>query len=131
MILGYLGWMAFSATELIFKIDSYATRPPRTYYATKAIALAVMTAFYTLFAVQKEPWTYYLYIIFPCYFWSEVLLKVSPTLSSRKRAPRTRKSKFRINPFDSPPIRRFYGTLFLTFLALMGMVVSILSSFSA
>src|ERR1700677_4405304 len=43
-------------------------------------AILVLLAFWTLFAIQRSPWTFYLYIMFPCYFWQQFLLKAARPL---------------------------------------------------
>ncbi|THH07373.1 hypothetical protein EW145_g3421 [Phellinidium pouzarii] len=74
---GYLGWSAFSAMALFFKpaISLQKFHLSWKNVAVNASALTILLAFYTLFAVQREPWTYYLYVAFPCYFWWSVTLR--------------------------------------------------------
>ncbi|KAH8118190.1 PigN-domain-containing protein [Phellopilus nigrolimitatus] len=73
---GYIGWSAFSTTALLLKSSS----PPSGTWRGTAIntsALIILLALYALFAVQREPWTYYLYVTFPCYFWWSIVSRLS------------------------------------------------------
>jgi GPI ethanolamine phosphate transferase 1 len=47
---------------------SFSSAPRIT--ALSALALALSWA---LFAIERAPWTFYLYTVFPCYFWHEAL----------------------------------------------------------
>lgn len=74
---GYLGWSAFSATALFFKASSAS--PHLASGASSVITTffaLILGAFYALFFVQREPFTYYLYVAFPCYFWWTTFLRL-------------------------------------------------------
>jgi phosphatidylinositol glycan class N len=68
----YIGWIAFSAAYILVP-----SRPPlvstlRTtvFFSTATIASCVF------FAIQKLPWTLHIYVLFPFYFWHEVVIRV-------------------------------------------------------
>lgn len=79
--IGYLGWSAFSATALFFKPPSKLASSG-TNKLIIGLASGILISTYALFVVQREPWTYYLYVAFPCYFWSKALQRVAATKSS-------------------------------------------------
>lgn len=43
----------------------------------------VLAAFWGTFALQKSPWTFYLYVSFPVYFWQQFLTRGAPDLLAR------------------------------------------------
>lgn len=43
-------------------------------------AASVLVGFWALFVRQRSPWTFYIYIIFPCYFWNQVLVRATRPL---------------------------------------------------
>ena len=75
VVIAYLGWAAYGATTILF-----SDHPPSFSTAISGIALAALGASWILFAIQKYPLTFYLYIIFPCYFWREALVGSSGPL---------------------------------------------------
>lgn len=75
VVIAYLGWAAYGATTILFP-----DHPPPSSTAISSAALVVLGASWTLFAIQKHPLTFYLYITFPCYFWREALVASSDSL---------------------------------------------------
>ncbi len=76
---GYIGWAAYSATSLFVSSGPGAISVQSSYgdkLVVSGLVGSILVAFWTLFAIQRSPWTFYLYIAFPCYFWHEVLRKV-------------------------------------------------------
>ena len=41
---------------------------------------ATLATFWALFAAQRVPWTFYVYVTFPCYFWQQFALRGVPVL---------------------------------------------------
>ena len=78
----YVGWAAYASLFIFRPLDQ--NRPHRfsswASFLVSAVALTTLMGFWTLFAVQRSPWTFYLYIAFPCYFWHQVLLQGIPAL---------------------------------------------------
>ncbi|KAL5485869.1 MCD4 [Sanghuangporus weigelae] len=90
---GYVGWSAFSATSLLVKtLGGTYFAPPRTAALINITASCILLTFFALFVIQGEPWTYYLYVAFPCYFWRSVALRLSQLFSARK-ASKTQRIK--------------------------------------
>ncbi|GAA5887546.1 hypothetical protein JCM5296_002613 [Sporobolomyces johnsonii] len=81
--LGYLGFMAFTTHFILSHhvFPSSSVRPAKPASLSRLLALAPAAAFLTLvarFAVERAPLTYYLYALFPAYFWTHVLRDLSP-----------------------------------------------------
>ncbi|KAI0920282.1 hypothetical protein AcW1_002067 [Taiwanofungus camphoratus] len=73
----YLGWIAFGAVSILLPQD--ITRddvfgPPHSLVVDLG-AVIVLLSFWSLFSVQRSPWSFYLYVCFPCYFWHQVILR--------------------------------------------------------
>ncbi|EIW74837.1 PigN-domain-containing protein [Coniophora puteana RWD-64-598 SS2] len=84
VIAGYFGWAAYASLS-IFPIS--ASSPPRRasrghHDAVDLLASLTIGLFWGLFALQKAPWTFYVYVAFPCFFWREFLVKGYPRFSS-------------------------------------------------
>ena len=75
VVIAYLGWAAYGATTILFP-----NSPTSFSTAISGVALVALATFWTLFAVQKYPLTFYLYVVFPCYFWREALVMSSGPL---------------------------------------------------
>lgn len=75
VVVAYLGWAAYGATTILFP-DS----PASFSMAISGVALVVLGTSWTLFAIQKYPLTFYVYVVFPCYFWREALTTSSGPL---------------------------------------------------
>jgi len=52
------------------------------------VALVALGTSWTLFAIQKYPLTFYIYVVFPCYFWREALVMSSGPLIQLCRSGR-------------------------------------------
>jgi GPI ethanolamine phosphate transferase 1 len=76
----YMGWAAYAILHIVRPLDypSLGSKPAKnstTLFVTVA-SWIVLLAFWTLFALQHSPWSFYVYIIFPCYFWWQVLVEI-------------------------------------------------------
>ncbi|KAI0350922.1 PigN-domain-containing protein [Trametes cingulata] len=83
VIAAYLGWIAFGAISILLPPSTTSNALPFHLAAT-----AVLGAFWALFAKQRSPWSFYVYIVFPCYFWDQVLAHASGPLLSYVRKGR-------------------------------------------
>jgi len=72
----YSGWIAYAAL-FIFRPRTAVSEKSHGPLVVNVVSISVMLAFWTVFAVQKSPWTFYVYIVFPCYFWNQVILCAS------------------------------------------------------
>lgn len=112
----YVGWAAYASLFIFRPLDQ--TRPQRlpswASFLVNAVALTTLMGFWTLFAVQRSPWTFYIYIAFPCYFWRQVLLQGIPALLHLPRYKKVDYSRVLISVIASVAV-------------LQGMVVSSVS----
>lgn len=71
----YLGWAVYASLYVFRPSDNVqATATART---IKIGSWAILIVFWASFALQKRPWTFYIYIAFPCYFWQKFFLQTS------------------------------------------------------
>ncbi|OCH87853.1 PigN-domain-containing protein [Obba rivulosa] len=66
----YLGWIAFGATSILLPQDELNFSGSLIIDLT---SLSLLFVSWGLFALQRSPWTFYLYICFPMYFWQQAL----------------------------------------------------------
>ena len=76
VILAYSGWMAY-ASLFIFGFQTESSETSRGPSVTSVASTIVMLTSWTIFAVQQSPWSFYIYVAFPCYFWNQVILHAS------------------------------------------------------
>lgn len=69
--MAYLGWAAYAAL-FIFRPQSSGVSQGIS--IVTVVSISVMLIFCAIFAIQKSPWTFYVYVAFPCYFWNQVIL---------------------------------------------------------
>jgi GPI ethanolamine phosphate transferase 1 len=83
--LGYLGWIAYALTSVIdlhvLGGTSHADRTP----ASIVVFSSLLIILYSRLLLQKSPWTYYAYGIFPVYFWEEVFARRSALVAGCTR----------------------------------------------
>ncbi|KAF7974518.1 hypothetical protein HWV62_11972 [Athelia sp. TMB] len=68
VILAYTGWAAY-ASLYIFR-PQIATAP----LVTTAISSTILVGIFGYLSLQQSPWTFYSYVIFPWYFWSQIII---------------------------------------------------------
>jgi phosphatidylinositol glycan class N len=73
----YIGWAAYASLFIFKPHDVHASRGV---FAVTIVAMLFVLASWTLFAIQRSPPTFYLYVIFPCYFWQQFILKAARPL---------------------------------------------------
>lgn len=73
--LGYLGWIAFSATTVIdLHVLQTSSETSRT-LVTSGIFGGIAGSLFSIMFMQKAPLMYYAYAIFPLAFWDEVVAR--------------------------------------------------------
>ncbi|KAI0061303.1 PigN-domain-containing protein [Artomyces pyxidatus] len=87
----YSGWIAYSASFLLLP---YGVSNSRLSSVISALSLSALVAFWTLFAIQRSPGTFYVYIIFPLYFWRDVLTKMSSVVGRPETTDRLSRSAY-------------------------------------
>ena len=81
VVLAYLGWVAHGATTILFP-----DRPSSYSKTISSLALTALGFSWTFFTVQKSPWSFYIYVAFPCYFWREAVVASSGPISELYRS---------------------------------------------
>ena len=84
----YMGWTAYAILHILRHSDHHSLRggKPASFstFTTPLVTVAswlVLLAFWTLFALQHSPLSFYVYIMFPCYFWWRVLEELGTAIS--------------------------------------------------
>lgn len=83
----YLGWAAYASLFLFRPLD-YITGPLKPSWSSSIVSAAAfitLATFFILFAIQQSPWTFYLYIAFPYYFWQQFLRQAIPAFHNHLR----------------------------------------------
>jgi phosphatidylinositol glycan class N len=69
---GYLGWIAYALTTVIdLHVLHGSSESNRTWFTTSSF-IAILVGLFSIFIYQKSSWRYYVYGIFPVFFWEEV-----------------------------------------------------------
>ncbi|KAF9474339.1 GPI ethanolamine phosphate transferase 1 [Pholiota conissans] len=70
----YLGWAAYASLYIFRPLDTIPLSENSSIpnFVTTA-SWAILFAFWASFALQRSPWSFYIYIAFPCYFWEQFL----------------------------------------------------------
>jgi hypothetical protein len=74
----YTGWAAYASLFIFRPYKPSTPTSPVLQRIINVIAIFVLLIFFALFHLQKSPWTFYVYIAFPCYFWQQFLVQVLP-----------------------------------------------------
>ena len=82
----YMGWAAYATLYIVRPLNyrSLGGTPSLSTSETLFVTVAswtVLLASWALFALQHSPWSFYIYIIFPCYFWWRVLVEAGTAMS--------------------------------------------------
>jgi GPI ethanolamine phosphate transferase 1 len=128
----YMGWTSYAILHILRYKDyrrSVGGGKPASLSTSTSLLVTVASwlvvlAFWTLFALQHSPWSFYVYIMFPCYFWWRVLEELGTAISDRnyrRVAYGTVENSNRKSYF----IITIVIKVFTVVLALRGMVVSI------
>jgi phosphatidylinositol glycan class N len=70
---GYVGWIAFGITSIIDIHVLHSSVAIKRTAASNIFFSSLLVALFSFLFVQKSPWTYYAYAIFPVFFWEETL----------------------------------------------------------
>lgn len=81
--LAYTGWAAYASIYILRPPP--APKSPFKSYVT-LISAIVLLGSWTFFAIQRSPLTFYIYIVFPCYFWRQFLFQAFPLMKSRLKS---------------------------------------------
>ena len=72
VIVAYLGWAAYASISLLPPAAPLSATVKRGIDITEIVTLLT---FWMVFWTHKSPWTFYVYVAFPCYFWREFCLR--------------------------------------------------------
>ena len=114
----YIGWAAYSALYILRPYERFPPSSSRASQLQPFVTIGswtVLLSFWTSFTLQRSPWTFYLYIVFPCYFWRQVLVQIIPYIHHLFAQQGERERQFDMRPLPQ-------GVM--TLVALLGMVVS-------
>ena len=123
----YMGWTAYAVLHILRYHDYRSLGGKPASHSTSTTLLVtvaswmVLLAFWTLFALQHSPLSFYVYIMFPCYFWWRVFEEMSTAISDwnyRRAASGMLRSSNRKSHFVTIVIK-----MVTIVLALQGMVV--------
>ena len=86
----YMGWTAYAVLHIL-RLRDYgslcggkpASHSTSTTLLVTVASWMVLLAFWTLFALQHSPLSFYVYIMFPCYFWCRILEELGISISDR------------------------------------------------
>ena len=73
--LGYLGWIAFAAANIVDMHVLQGKEEPSRTTLTSGICGAVAVGVFSFLFLRNSPISYYAYSAFPLYFWEEVLAR--------------------------------------------------------
>ncbi|ERF69579.1 GPI ethanolamine phosphate transferase 1 [Endocarpon pusillum Z07020] len=75
--LGYLGWIVYALTTVIDLHVLHSTSHTKRTSVSNSAFTSLLIILYSSLFLQKSPWTYYAYGVFPVYFWEEVFARRS------------------------------------------------------
>jgi GPI ethanolamine phosphate transferase 1 len=82
---GYLGWIAYALTTVVrLHVLHGTTAADRTFLSTSAFT-SLLVVLYSSMLIQRSPWTYYAYGLFPVFFWEEVFTQRSALAKGGRR----------------------------------------------
>ncbi|KAG7095750.1 hypothetical protein E1B28_006460 [Marasmius oreades] len=79
----YTGWAAYASLYVFRPLNSNIqsqAKQSRVFTTVHLTSFSVFSVFCAMFALEEAPWTYYLYIAFPCYFWDQTVAQVGLAL---------------------------------------------------
>ncbi|KIJ64347.1 hypothetical protein HYDPIDRAFT_133114 [Hydnomerulius pinastri MD-312] len=79
VIVAYLGWAAYASISVVSGGDIPVASSSRGMFIDVVTFLTLLGSG-IVFWIQKSPWTFYIYVAFPCYFWREFILRGAPSV---------------------------------------------------
>ncbi|KAE8377360.1 GPI ethanolamine phosphate transferase 1 [Aspergillus bertholletiae] len=82
--LGYLGWIAYALTTVIdLHVLHGKSKSNRSLFSIMFFS-SVLVALYSVLLYQRSSWRYYVYVLFPVFFWEEVFARRKALLAGRE-----------------------------------------------
>lgn len=82
--LGYLGWIAYALTTVIDLHVLHGTSVSSRTIPSVIFFSSVLVALFSVLLYQGSSWRYYLYALFPAFFWEEVFARRKALLAGRE-----------------------------------------------
>ncbi|PYH98960.1 GPI-anchor [Aspergillus ellipticus CBS 707.79] len=80
---GYLGWIAYALTTVIdLHVLHGTSKSNRSVFSTTFFS-SILVALFSVFFYQQSSWRYYIYGVFPVFFWEEVFARRKAVLAGR------------------------------------------------
>ncbi|KAG1751768.1 Phosphatidylinositolglycan class N-domain-containing protein [Suillus lakei] len=74
----YLGWSAYASLSILPPQGALVSDRRRT--MVRIATATILAIFWALFVAERAPWTFYVYVTFPCYFWQQFTLRGVPII---------------------------------------------------
>ncbi|GJE95619.1 GPI ethanolamine phosphate transferase 1 [Phanerochaete sordida] len=74
----YTGWIAYSAAHVLPRAWA---QPLEDVQFLDIFSVSCLLVSYLLFALQHTPWTLYLYVVFPVYFWRDAVARLGGSVT--------------------------------------------------
>ncbi|KAG6336740.1 hypothetical protein ID866_2345 [Astraeus odoratus] len=75
VVVAYFGWAAYASILLVPDVERFSIATER---GIDIGAIITLLSLWTVFWTRDSPWTFYVYVAFPCYFWREFCLRGVP-----------------------------------------------------
>lgn len=123
---GYIGWAVYNAFLILPNFQGleflYDVKPSAiSFWIIRVISMGVFALMSVFFVMHHSPITYYGYIAFPLFFWSEILIRAQAYYG------KIQKEKVQFERFSTSLVIKGMTTI----LALLAMVVSLRNSGSS
>lgn len=82
--MGYLGWIAYALATVVDLHVLHGQTEAQRSFGSNVFFSSVLVALFALLIVQRAPYSYYLYAIFPPFFWEEVWARRSALLKGKE-----------------------------------------------
>lgn len=84
LTVGFIGWMTYAATTVIDLHVLHGSSSTERTIASTAFFSSILVLLYASFIVEKSPFMYYAYAVFPVLFWEEVYTRRQALFSGSK-----------------------------------------------
>src|SRR5262249_6492739 len=84
VMIGYLGWVAYALATVVDLHVLHGQTEAQRSLGSNVFFSSVLVALFALLIVQRAPYSYYLYALFPPFFWEEVWARRSALLKGKE-----------------------------------------------